>query len=136
MITVDSPADTHTIQITPEAFAGEGRATYALVLTNTNPKAALFLRLTPEAFSSSWVKIIPSELALGPGERQSVLVHVETKPAKAALTAGGAPASIITLFYQRLNGGGESPLLAQPRGRKHLEGTEFAHRPTQGGQGP
>lgn len=92
------PADTRTLAFSAADFARSEAPGASFLLSNTEP-SVLHVRLQTE---DSWLRVAPSETALGPGEQQTVRVEVLVEAAKTALHAGAAPLAAVRLVFQRL----------------------------------
>lgn len=106
----DFPADVRTVAVSAREFAGAGASLASRFrLVNRHETAVLHVRLTPGA---GYLSVTPSEVALGPGEEQTVIVRTDTAKARAAMLAGEPPAAPVQMAFQRLfarsNGGGAS----------------------------
>ncbi|MDX1935142.1 MAG: PQQ-binding-like beta-propeller repeat protein [Capsulimonadales bacterium] len=94
----DFPADSRQVTVAPADYVAGGIRLLRFALRNPHP-AVLHVRLTAGA---DWLSVVPTEVALGPKERQSVVVRADVTKAKAALRAGGPASGPIRLAYQRL----------------------------------
>ena len=94
----DFPADTRTVSFSAGEFASGGEKTRRFVLSNPH-HAVLHVRLTP---SAAWLRASPSEVALGPGEKQAVLVRAQVDEARAAVHNGAPPSAPVQLVFQRV----------------------------------
>ncbi len=92
------PADTRSLSLGAGDFASGAPTSLRFTLVNDH-HAILHVKLTP---SHNWLGVTPDETALGPGERQSVRLIVDTTKARAAARAGEGPGIPLHLVYQRL----------------------------------
>lgn len=95
------PAETRQIALGASDFAAAGTHDARLFLKNPSD-AILHVRITAPA---SYLALLPSEIALGPGERQPILIRVDLDGARKAVKGGEAPASPVRLAYQLLRPG-------------------------------
>lgn len=93
------PADTHALSLGAVEFAS-GLPASARFLVSNDHHAILHVKISP---THNWLTVAPSELALGPGERQMIQLTVDTAKARAAARAGEGPAIPIPLAFQRLH---------------------------------
>lgn len=100
-----SPADSRSLALSTAQFFGDDVCELRFHLANPFDDATLYVKLSPE---SGWLDATPDEAALGPGEKQAVLIHADAPKAKAAVLAGGPPAGALVLTLQRL-AMGETP---------------------------
>lgn len=102
------PAEPRTVRIAPDEFAAGGLRTVRFRLVNFTDTETpgggdvLHVRLAP---GSPWITtLLPAETALGPGERQTVIVTVDTDAGRRAIRSGGSPSAPVRLLIQRLFG--------------------------------
>ena len=102
------PADTRTLSFPLAEFAVGDDAPAAtkrlrLLLRNDDERAVLHVRLSTTV---AWLGVSPGEVALGPGEKQTVAARVDLEKAREAVRAAGASAASsaapISLAYQHL----------------------------------
>lgn len=113
----DFPLDSRTLVVGSAEFAAGGRKNLRLVLHNPHDGAVLHVRFAGgDGAPPAWVNVSPSEVALGPEERQNVVVGVDIDRAKDALRAGAPPVAAIPVSYQRLfpTGGRDGAPAAAP----------------------
>lgn len=94
----DFPADTNTVPLSPPDYAAGGVRLLRFSLRNRH-STVLHVRL---AAGVDWLSVVPSEVALGPEERQSIVIRTDVTRARAALRTGGAASGPVKLAYQRL----------------------------------
>ena len=99
-----SHASARSLALSTAQFFGDGVCELRFTLTNPFDDATLYVQLSPE---SGWLTTTPGEAALGPGEKQAILIHADAPKAKAAVLAGGPPAGALVLTLQRLAMGEE-----------------------------
>lgn len=94
------PTETQTVAIGAREFAAGGITASRIALINPH-HSVLHIRFNaPKQFA--FLSVTPTEVALGPGESQSVAVRVDTLKARAAVTAGASANGYIEVAYQRL----------------------------------
>ncbi len=120
--TPDFPADTRTLALPAAQFVG-GEVSCRLTLLNPAARdaseaaaaaAAAAAALLPDSHHQdtilhvrlsstvSWLRVTPSEAALGPGEKQTVVVRIAVEKAREAAAAGMSPVVPVQLAFQRL----------------------------------
>jgi outer membrane protein assembly factor BamB len=75
-------------------------------LRNVSADAVLHVRLSTAA--ATWLSIIPTETALGPGEQQPVVVQIDATGVAAAMRENTSPTFPIALAYQYLSAAARS----------------------------
>lgn len=94
------PADSHTLALNTREFAAGGIFTARVPLRNPH-HTVLHVRLRVTAEFSTWLSVVPGEVALGPGESQPIAVRADTEKARTAVRAGASPNGFVELAYQR-----------------------------------
>ncbi len=94
----DFPAETRTIPLSTADYAAGGVRVLRFALRNAHP-TVLHVRLIAAV---DWLSLVPGEVALGPEERQMILVRADVTKARLALRAGGPSSGLIKIAYQRL----------------------------------
>lgn len=94
------PADRNALSLRRAELSAGATVTLRFTLQNISADAVLHVRLSPAAVP--WLSVLPTEVALGPGEKQPVAVHIEATGVTAQMKANGAPNVPISLAYQYL----------------------------------
>ena len=95
----DFPAETRTLTVSPADYAAGGVKTLRFSLHNQE-SSILHIRVVA---GIEWISLAPSEAALGPNERQTVIVRADIAKARTLLRSGGASTGPVRLTYQRLH---------------------------------
>ncbi len=99
------PASPRTLSFGPGEFAPSGEKTLRLRLTNDDAAQVLHVRVAPPP-DASWLRVTPTEAALGPGENQTVLVRLDLAGAHQAVARARDAAVVpLNVTYQRLFSG-------------------------------
>ncbi len=99
------PADRNALSLRRAELSAGAVVTLRFTLRNESAEAVLHVRVSPAA--ASWMSVLPTETALGPGEQQPVVVQIDTEGVTKAMKAEGPPTVPISLAYQYLHSKGQ-----------------------------
>ncbi len=94
------PADRNALSLRRAELSAGAVVTLRFTLRNSSTDTVLHVRVSPAA--ASWLSVLPTETALGPGEQQPVVVQVEASGVMAAMKENSSPTVPISLAYQYL----------------------------------